>query len=302
MRSVLGLALPLLLAATAAAQDAAAPPQAQCLKPQSSEAVQSGSAPEVLFYRYAAESPEPGVHHFTVRAFAGKRLVLTEEILAHADAGTVPVVEILSRNPDALKDLRRQSREGGDVQLEVVHPDGTVARATLAELEAKSGTLVQEPGLPQRVVSKVKAASAEPTASLSSACDQCYADYDHCVGGCHDSPNCIYRCERQLGRCLDICAHECQPYSQEVTEGPVVVAQHPLYSDCIQTIFDTEGHYYTLFERVLRQTRKRITYYCDGSQTVEILEVTYSTSNCWGNREFYSCLNPDYVGWVCVIS
>jgi hypothetical protein len=299
MRSVLGLALPVLLAATAGAQDAAAPPQAQCLKAQPSEAVQQGSAQAVLFYRYAAESPEPGVHRLTVRIFAGGQPVLTEEILAHADAGTVPVVEILSRNPDVLKDLRRQAGQGADVRLEVVHPDGTAAQATLAELDAKSETLVQPPGLPQRVVSKVKAAAGAPAASLSTTCDQCYVDYDHCEAGC-GLPSCIYRCQRQLDRCLQSCDPGCHPYSQEVTED-VIVGYTPLYAACLQTIFDTEGHFYTLYERTVRRTRKRITYHCDGSQTVEILEVTYYPSNCWGNREFYSCINPQYVGWVCVM-
>src|SRR6185295_17114788 len=146
---------------------------------------------------------------------------------------------------------------------------------------AASQELARGRFLPQRVASKVRATSGPAVATLAlgknpitpaTTCDDCDSNYNQCVELCDGRPGCLQRCERQYQRCLDNC--ECQPYSQIVTEDQFV--NYDLVDwNCYQINWDPHGFLYSVYFIKIKRTRKQITYNCDGSQTVQILDVTY---------------------------
>lgn len=244
-----------------------------------------------LFYRYAAERAG-GVQHLTVRVFLDERLWLTEEIAALPDEKADPIVELLSRDPRSLSELRRlDADKAHSVRFELVHPDGTTRSLPFAELASRSRALTAAPFLPQRSAAVLRFASGASPGGTRIPCDDCWTNYDNCISNC-GTPACESRCERILNRCLANCTENC-PTSQEVTESQVVGSQY-LGSDCLQVPFESGGSYHDVWQLTIKYTRKRITYNCDGSQTVEILDVWYSTTICVSYTGYFSCPNPTY--------
>jgi hypothetical protein len=244
-----------------------------------------------LFVRYADAVGDQATQRLTLRVTIDGALWLTEELVLRPDRAAQPVVELLSRDPESLAHLRRlASGPTNDVRFELLAPDGTARRATLEELDAESARLTSAVLRPQRVTSVVRLA-AQVSGPTRIPCDDCYVNYDNCIAGCDGLPSCEARCDRILTRCLSTCSGGgCTPTSQTVVEQQVTGTTY-LGFDCFTTYFDPAAKYRDVWQFNIKYTRKRITYNCDGTQTVEILEVWYATQICitasgWGSCSF----------------
>jgi hypothetical protein len=286
------------LAAASWAQEA--PPAGQCTKgtflDEATPALQAPTASSPLvFYRYPANAPGQGGQRLTVRVFVDGALLLTESVETAPDDRAEPVVELLSRDPARLREIHGLAGTPGRVGLEFTFPDGSVRTADFEEIVAESRALVATGLLPQRVTASVAAASVESTGPMratSSSCQtECYQRHDTCSGACEGRPGCLARCDRQLQACLRGCG--CEPVSWFTTETEVLSRQYA-FDACVNWWGDSQGRRYQIFRVNYKQTTIKITQNCDGTQTREIVDVTYGWYPCRGGF-FENCSNPDRV-------
>lgn len=292
---MLALILPLTLFAGAAAVPSGdmAPDRCEARSIPSLPAAEAGVAP--IFFQYSEKPAAAGAQRLLLRVTVDDELLLTEELAILPDAAAQPIVELLSRDPENRARVRRLAADASkSVRVELTLPDGETRNESFADLSKASAALATGALRPQRTASVVKLTAQRQAPVSRIPCDDCYTNYDACIDGCGGGYQCEARCERILNRCLSTCSGGgCTPTSQTVVEQQVV-GQSYLGYDCLQTPFEPSGSFHDAWQFSIKNTRKRITYNCDGTQTVEILEVWYTTQLCISAFGWGSCGNPTY--------
>jgi hypothetical protein len=117
------------------------------------------------------------------------------------------------------------------------------------------------------------------TAGKSVPCHQCDSDYDDCVAGCSPPPPPI---------CPTSSDHI---YVEHLYDGWTG------WQDCFNDIYWWGRQVlYDRYERWYRVTRYRVTRYCDGSTSTEILAVWYEFEYCYW-RTPWECSDPWAPWW-----
>jgi hypothetical protein len=227
-------------------------------------------------------------------------LVETVRLLPGQEASRT-VVELFSSAPDRLEELRALAEDGRTVELEISVGGVSTEIASLEALLARGDRLIQERPLPLSVESTViSTAPREEIGNIvgaSTTCeDQCWDERDWCYENRCDfggPPSCLDACDNQFEDCLESCE---PPPPCEPTTEIVYVTEPQYYStlriDCFYDVYyPWDGWEFEEQLWTFKRTEKRITHNCDGSDTVEILSVTYFSDYCY-YRLYWSCSGP----------
>jgi hypothetical protein len=227
--------------------------------------------------------------------------------LAAGDAGNI---EILSRNPALLERIYTLAAKAGPRLIFAVRLDGRVVREmTFQDLVAENGRT--RLGVLKPMVLKSQVTDPAPELSFTQsvgrndpavtkgysydpACvDDCYAQYANCDDSniCNSCPTCSEQQSACITSCPQTCTDPASVYDRQETQ--LVGAQAVDYN-CYEDYFENDfvhGHYYTTYYLTFKTSTIRRTYYCNGSYTDEVINVSYSNGYC-SNQEFWTCDYP----------
>jgi hypothetical protein len=126
--------------------------------------------------------------------------------------------------------------------------------------------------------------------------DQCWADYDACVGpGCSSYWHCE-QCDAQRDSCLNYCA-SC-PTTREYTTSTITGTQATGRNGCYEDhIYFYSGKRYAEYRVTERRDTYRETTNCDGTKTTTLIGTGSISYYCWARDPIASCSNyaPNYL-------
>lgn len=325
-KAILGLST-LLLTAGAAAEARIAPPFAATPAESpfaATPAQPPGDRPferELLLWQAplaVAASPADAWVDVDVEIFGDGALLHHESLrVERPEQGKVGVVEVLARDPDERRALRGMA-ERGRVELEARFVvDGVEAeRLPLARLleapRVAEGSQLdylavhfRDPEtLTVEDLERMTAATHECDCTNRNAClSQCQDDYHACLDSgicgtqiiCDECENQRVTCEQSCPAC-DCPAHPCTDPKSVTTryETYLVDGYYTGYWQCYEDPWENDfidGWWYREWVWVYRQDEIRVTEYCDGSKTEQVVGSTYFYFFCYQNT-WLSCSNP----------
>jgi hypothetical protein len=228
----------------------------------------------------------------TLELDRGGKPIVTEQFLLPPDAAGD--LEILARHPALLERIYKLAA-GKDSRLTLkIRVDGRVVRElTFQDLAAESRQLQEDELKPvlleSRVVDRLEPLPSRPRDSSRKgyspdpACVQdCYDQYASCSNEnlCNSCPT----CEELQSQCISWCPQTCTDPAgtSDRTEREVVGLQlvdYGCYEDWGEWDF-AHGHYYATYYYTFKYTTYRRTYYCNGSYSDEVINVTYYSNYC----------------------
>lgn len=301
----------ILLAGPAAAQSGGMAGEASCSVGPSLSSLWKGEDLEsrALFLSLGElVSGQGSGHTLTVEFVRNGKPIASEEFLLPGEAAGD--VEILARHRDLLERIYGLA-EGKEPRPSLkVRVDGRVVRElSFKDLAAESREL-QEQGLKpvalkSRVVDRLAPApsrrrgSAEESPLFAkgyqpdpSCVQDCYDQYAGCTN--ENLCNSCLTCDELISQCISWCPQTCTDPAgvSDRTEREVVGLQLVDYG-CYEDRWDWDfeyGHEYSTYYYTFKYTTYRRTYYCNGSYSDEVINVSYYSDYC--SSPSWSCRWP----------
>lgn len=210
-------------------------------------------------------------------------------------AGT-PVIELLTLNPDSLRELHRLANDGVAIDVEILHAGRPRELASFAGLTVRSSQLIGEAYIPLFAPSMVTGpgevkAQRRLKAATNEYLENCWE--------CTESHPCDTECGYDPGKGGPVTCGEygapCEPYcppgpytSGEWWTGWTFVSTGLYDTRCFASSTGSFGAQYRKRGTTYRRERIRRTTTCPNSpscsgcyDTESVIQVQYSTSYCW---------------------